>query len=160
MTRAPLYILGGLVALVVAFTAGRYSKPAEVKTVLETVYSTRTVRSVVVHREAHTKWRRVTVSRPDGSSTTEEVAERHESEKSAENEQTREAGKTREESKTTQYRPEWSLGVGVGVNVRGDWKVIQPTLIVTAGRRVFGDLWLDVFVESTGTLGVGASLKF
>jgi hypothetical protein len=154
------YALAGLAALGLSFAAGRYSTPTEVKTETETIYLTQTVHTRAVERHTETKWRRVIVAAPDGSSVTTESSETVESERSNETTENEEIGKTADKSSVTRSDDSWQVGVLGGVTIGPNWNGLQPTFAVTGGFRALGPIWLTGQIQSNRTVMLGASVTW
>jgi hypothetical protein len=153
--------LGVAAAIALAFLTGRYTAPVETKTTIETVYSVREVKTRIVDRVVDTRWRRVVVTKPDGSSVTSESGESHEVERTDETNTKQENGTSKEASVTTHpYRPNWSVAGFVGLNTQNGLNVSSPTFGVMLGRRLLGPTWVHLYVESNRTVGVGLGLEF
>lgn len=167
MTRPALYVLGALLALGASFAAGRYSKPTTVETHTEYVDRFQVVRVVQVVRtvDTVTRWKKVTVSTPDGSTRTEETADTtsHEATTTSENEKTEKVTETATASKTVTRQPDWQISALLGVDAA---KALNGSGSVSLNvgahvqRRILGPLSVGVFGLSSGTVGVSAGLQF
>lgn len=158
-----LAVAGSLALLAAAFLAGRYTAPVETVTQTDTVTATQTLRVVHVQRVVDTKWRRVIVTKPDGSSISTEAAETHEDTRTAEVAQNRENQTSRTKSESTQKRPmrQISALIGAGVVKReNNWSVVGPTYGVLIEHRLLGPTWGTVLIQSNGTVSVGVGLEF
>lgn len=165
VSRNVYIALGVLVALAVSFAFGRYTAP--VKTEHHTEYLTRvqTVKTTHVQRITDTKWRRVIVTQPDGSSTTTESGETHESERTTENENSSTTAK--EVTKhVTSYAPQWSLFVTPGVvfpTSGSNSGSPALTVGVEVHRRIAGPIWAGVWFRALGgppSAGASVGLEF
>lgn len=145
-------LIGGAVALIVAFSAGRFSSPVETKTVVQEkiVYKEKvddTKAKDTVTKITQTK-------KPDGTVITvtdkETKTDEH---KTTAIDQTTSLTKTT----TTSNRPGWLIGLGYNPTVPG----IQPmSYQAIVQRRLFSEVYAGVSASSTHTYGVVLSAGF
>jgi hypothetical protein len=159
MSKPLAYSAAALVALACSFAAGRFTAPTQVKTETETIYLTQTVHTRAVDRQVETKWRRVIVAKPDGSSVTTESSESVEKERSTETSKTEENGSKRD-TKVVTADKNWHIGVVAGVNIENQWNVFQPTFGATVSRRLLGPIWGQAVILSDRTVAAGLALEF
>ncbi len=164
MTRRALAIaLGVLVAVAGAYTLGRYSAPASVEVRTEYVDRVREVRTVAIKRAVETKWRTVTVTKPDGSSTVVATGETRENENSTEVAETARTTEGATKSKTTAHRANWQVHIHAGVNVTtvlNNSRATGAVFGVSVGYRLVGPLRLQVGAYTNGLVTAGAGLEF
>lgn len=155
---------GSLLLLAGAFAAGRYTVPTKIEHHTEYLTRTRTVRTTVVHRVVDTKWKRIVVTQPDGSSVETETGETHSKEESAESVKTAEVEKAKEASKTTHSDGQnWHVYIHAGVdlpNLRNGAGGIQPVFGASVGYRLLGPIWVNVGGYTNGLVTAGAGLQF
>lgn len=161
-----------LVLVALAFSAGRYSAPAEIEQRVEyrTEWKTKTV-EVVKWKTARTVDTRTTttpvVLTVDGgtvvaAATVTEVRERENSSGGssvAAATDTSSAGKT--ESRTTAL-PDWRIGVQVGASLPAPALPITGPLVIGAQveRRILGGVSAGVWGNTVGAGGVAVSVEF
>lgn len=161
MKRYALISLGCLLALVGAFGAGRYSRPARVEIQTVETVKTVTVRTVVVQRETATKWRTVTVTAPDGSSTKTETGETVTKERSDENANSSENKEAASRSVTTTSDKKWRLSALAGVVIptpQNNFASPAPTYGAQAEYRLLGPIWIGVWGQTFGAIGASVSI--
>lgn len=161
--------LGAVAALAVAFAAGRYSTPTRVELRTEWLTRVQTVRTTRVERVTDTKYKRVIVKQPDGSSIETETGEIHESTKTAENTKSDETGKEVTKS-VTSHAPQWSIFVSGGVvfptagtSSGGFTASLAPTVGIEVHRRLIGPTWGGVWFRALGgppSGGLSIGLEF
>lgn len=162
----PAIALGSLLALAVAFGAGRYSAPPHEITHTEWLTTTREIRTVVVQRVTDTKIKRVVVvdTKPDGSSHSVETEDSssHEETRSAENTETSKTDKGATKVESYPSDKNWLLYGSVGVvGLTLQNPSARPTVVwgIGAHRRVLWNIWLGASYQSngsvSGTLGLG-----
>lgn len=169
LPRGGLIATAVVLALVGAFVGGRFSAPEQIKyeerdssgahtaTVMTLVkYVDRTVTRTVV---------RDVIVKPDGTRHEHEEEHTEEKEKSSS-----ELAKTvdrveyrdREVIKTTTLRPDWRVGVLVGVSIREPFLPIAGPLVlgISVDRRIIGGLSAGVWVNTSGAAGLGVAFEF
>lgn len=168
--------LAWVAALVVtaagAFSAGRFFSPEKVHTVYEdrvevrerVVYRDRWhVREVKAKAEVKVVYREK-VTKPDGT-VTEREAEHTNTKETAEIDTKREtsvdaertAVRTVTETKTVTLRPDWRLGLTVGVSPFEDWAWVGGAQV---DRRIIGGLSVGLWGNTRGMIGLGISFEF
>lgn len=146
------YIVGALVALVLAFCAGAFLGPrkTEIREVEHVVYRDRVVTDLTHDTSSRTK---ETVM-PDGTKVKETIVEdRRRSRTEAE----REAERTRILEKKTESRPSWRLGAVYKPPVLG---LTREGYGVIIERRIVGEIYLGAAAFNDRTLGITLSVGF
>ncbi len=158
-----LLIAGALGLLVATFFAGRYSKPAEVKTEYvkgETKVEWKT-RVVYKYIKKNQDKETTTTTKPDGTIIVVEK-EHTETETTSNNNTTGSSTTTKTETGATvltSARPNWHVGAKVGL--KADALRLDPLIYgVSVERRFIGTLWLGAWGMTNKTAGVGAFLEF
>lgn len=146
-----------LVALVAAFSAGRFSAPLQVeerveyRTELRTVTVQAKARERVVYREK--------VTLPDGT-TTEKTSSREllKVDTTAKADSTS-TGLT---AKTTTLRPDWRIGVLAGATWKEPALTIAGPLVlgVQVERRIIGGVSVGAWGSTQGAAGASVSVEF
>lgn len=172
--RQCLPIAAGVVlALVGAFSAGRFSAPLRVETrdVEHVVYRDKVVEKVVtVATEAKTETKVVYVDR---ITTKEGEVREHIVERRVAKDDTavkvddsrvevREVEKVVEHVTTVTLRPDWRVAVSAGASLRAPLLPIAGPLVLGAevDRRLVGGLSAGLWVSSSGAAGVAVSFEF
>lgn len=160
------YAISAAIALtigVVGFAAGRFTVPTKVEIRTEYLERVREVRSTQIARVIDTKWKRIVVTQPDGSSTVTETSDTHETSQSTENTEVAKTIETKNDAKTVYARQNLSLTVFGAV----DLSTLQnPTgkstlrIGVDVGYRVLGPVSAHVFYLSPSILGAGVGVSF
>lgn len=162
--RTYLFIaLGAIVALAVAFAAGRYTTPTKTVERVEYVERVREVRLTQIARVTDIKWKRVTVTTPDGTTTATEEAETHENENSSEVAKTDKDNKATTEKVTTAAKSQWTIFVTPGVTIPmagNSFSAVRPTIGVQVNRRLLGPVWAGAWFQTFGAAGVSVGLEW
>jgi hypothetical protein len=162
--RRALIAGGSLLALVAAFLAGRFSRPAEVKTETVTVYATHAKESgsLSIDSGQKTKERIVTVTKrePGGTVYVTETTDRLLSSDLALDlgwaRETEANGETKATT-TTKAQPSWRLEGQAG------WSRLSPSpdlYGIGISRRVVGTVWVGGWARTDKTAGLGLALEF
>lgn len=158
-------VAGGVsLALVAAFLAGRYSRPAETKTETVTVYATHAKDEGKLSVDADTKTRErvVTVTKREPGGT---VYVTRTKDKLTDSDLSLDLGwKTETETKgetkqivTTKALPDWRVGASAG------WSSVTPRPDVYGlelSRRVVGTVWAGAWARTDRTAGLSLALEF
>lgn len=159
-----LYTLGGLLALVATFGAGRYSRPAEIEIRTEYVEKVREVRVVQMVRVLETRTKRVIVSKPDGTTTTTEDVVTKENERTAKNTEIEKETEGAKVSVTKNVnKTNWHLGVHAGLDVSSTGNSasrISPIFGVTVGHRLVGPFSITATGFTSGLFAAGVAIDF
>lgn len=171
--RVALGILGALVLLAGAFSAGRFSAPLQVETrdVERVVYKDKiveVVKTVEVKGKTETKivYRDRVITR-DGTVTEREVEktvakEDTKTTNDGEKVATREGDRTATHEKTTTLRPDWRVGLLLGASLSKPLVPIYGPVVlgVSVERRILGGLSLGVWINTVGAAGSSVSMEF
>lgn len=171
--RWALVVLGAVLALAGAFSAGRFTAPLKVETrdVERVVFKDRVVEKVVtVHDEAKVQDRIVYVDRvvtKEGAThevvvTQWKTAEEKHTDTNAVTTAESTSEKVREVVKTVTLRPDWRVGVLAGASLVTPTLPIAGPLVVGAQveRRIVGGVSAGLWANSVGAAGVVVSLEF
>lgn len=171
--RRLLIAAGVALALVGAFSAGRFSAPLKVQTIetVKTVFQDRVVekiKTVEVQAKAETKivYRDRVVTK-DGT-VTEHTVEKTDTKsedvkKGSDDELATHTGSTETlKQTTTTLRPDWRVGILVGGQLGKPFLPIAGPLTVglQVDRRIIGGLSVGVWAFSGGSAGLGVSFEF
>lgn len=161
--------LAGVLLLVVGFSAGRFSAPAQVSERVE--YKTLAVDDITrgytfAKKVEVTRWRSVVTSITDAGTTTitENSGEHegalangggHEQVKRSESTE----GKT---EKITTLRPDWRVGLQVGASLRPPALPITGPLVigVSVERRILSGVSAGLWANTVGAGGASVSVEF
>lgn len=146
---------------IAAFSAGRFSAPEVVQTVVEekVVYRDR-----VVEVRGKTETRivyRDRVVKPDGE-IREKTEERTATREDLERDASRTGASERTDTRTTTTRPDWRVGVLAGVSLREPAVPIAGPLVlgVQVERRIIGGVSAGAWVNTVGAAGAVVSVEF
>lgn len=181
-----LMVLVALLLLAGGYGAGRYAQPAKVitKTVIQTVTETKiqlqdhiVYQKVYVQQEqkkTHTET--VVTKKPDGETVTKTVEDTNTDTNTKTDEKTNETKTAENDTKTqqtvtqvkiTEYKKmDWRVGLGAGVNIPtllgheelGIHGLKGAVIQAEVSRRLVGSLYLDLFGNTNGVVGLGLSL--
>jgi hypothetical protein len=161
--RYALLALAGVLALAVSFAAGRYSRPAEVRTQVEFVDRFQSVHTHSVSRVTDIKWKKVTEAKPDGSSTTTETADTHIDERDSSKTETAKTTNSSNSTTTKNDVPQWTILAAGGVKWNPGSQAsaaVAPVFGLILERRLFGPVKIAGFGFTSGTFGVAAGWEF
>lgn len=170
------HIISGVVvalALVGAFTAGRFSAPLQVETrnVERVVFKDRVVEKVVTVQTAAKVETKVVyrdrVVTKDGE-VRERIVERTDTKEDTkatgteERVATSEGTAERETKTTTTLRPDWRVGVLVGASLSTPFVPIAGPLVLglEVDRRIVGGLSAGLWVNTVGAAGLSVAFEF
>lgn len=155
-------------ALVAAFSAGRFTAPEQVRERIE--FSSLQVEDITRGYKwgkaaARTVRRNVVTEITDaGTVITDRTIEHESAETSSEStEQIARTESTAETSeKTTTLRPDWRIGAQVGASLRPPALVITGPLVlgVTVERRILGGVSAGLWANTVGAGGASVSVEF
>jgi hypothetical protein len=163
LSRPVLYSLAGLLALLAAFGAGRYSSPTKTEYRTEYLERVREVRLVRVDRQVETKVRRVIVTKPGGETIVTESVDTKESVKTDSNTDTVKTAEKREDYKINRDAPRLTISVLAAVKFDRSAQgsiVASPTYGLSASYRFAGPVSANVFALANGTFGGGLGLSW
>lgn len=144
-------IVAFILACVLSFGAGWFSKKTEsipqvvTKTSEVSIDKTAETKKEIKQNVKTTR----TEKKPDGTVTTEVTESQTQTAESIK-EKIKEV--TKEKVVVQTKRGEYSLGVGASLDLTDGFKALQPTYHLSVGKRVVGDLWVEV--------GYGTKLDF
>lgn len=162
ISRYLAYAVGALVLLAGTFAAGRYSAPTKTIDRVEYVEKVREVRLTTVARSTQIKWRRVTVSTPDGTTTQTEDGQSYENENSTETAKVENDTEARKEKVTENVRAQWSISVTAGLLLptqQNSYRLVTPTFGAHVQRRILGPVWVGAWFQTVGAGGVSVGLE-
>jgi hypothetical protein len=165
--RYLLIALGVVLALVVAYFAGRFSAPVKVEERVKVETKVQTVTEwkerIVYVQDQHRKATTTTTKEPGGKVVIVKVEETETDTKAATDGsgQTHATAETKSEASkvTTSDRPGWRAGLAA------TWDMHAPTARPGAyglelDRRLFGTLWLGVRADTDRRVGAALSLEW
>lgn len=163
MKSALIYVGVAISALIAAFVAGRYSVPTKVEYRDEVITLTQVIHTKSIHRVTNTKWKRITESKPDGSTTVVETGDAQETETTSTNTQSEQNTKSYTTRETDAKRPQWQITAyagATGLNPRLDLSGVSALISADVGRRLIGPVWAHIQVQSNATIMLGLGLEF
>ncbi len=145
-------VLAGLALVVIAYSVGRFTTPAEVqiKEVEQIVYVERETKERdqnVTEKETETRY-------PDGTVVKEKIKTK---ETKTVTEKETESSKTKLTESKTESRPSYRVGLGSQVDIK-DFREIHYTLMIE--RRLFSELYLGGMYSTNQTIGIILTLGF
>lgn len=161
LKRRALIVLGVVLALAGAFSAGRFSAPekVDVREVERVIYRDRIV-TVKGKTETKVVYRDRVVT-PDGT-VTERSVERSASREDLKRDVERTGETERRVATVTTARPDWRVGVLAGASVQPPAVPLAGPLVlgVQVERRIAGGLSAGAWANTSGAAGALVSLEF